>query len=95
MNKGNYRMKIKDGYILETIGEQKIAIALEVTPDKFSGMIKLNHVGAFLWELLMEDVEKDFLVKELTKKYDISDEIAGNDVKAFLDILEKNGILEK
>ena len=88
-------MKIKDGYILETIGDQKMVVSLDMTPDKFSGMIKLNNVAAFLWELLENETDEASVIKAMTEKYDVSEELATKDLKTFLVNLEKNGILEK
>ena len=88
-------MKIKDGYILETIGDQKMVVSLDMTPDKFSGMIKLNNVAAFLWELLENETDEASVIKAMTEKYDVSEELAAKDLKTFLENLEKNGILEK
>ena len=88
-------MKIKDGYILDSIGEQKIAVSIDDSNDKFSGIIKLNSVGAFLWELLLEETEEESLVKALTERYEISEDVAAKDAAVFLEKLEKNGILER
>lgn len=88
-------MKIKDGYILDAIGEQKIAVSLDNTKDKFSGMIKLNEVAAFLWEQLNQDTEEEKLVATLTQRYRVEEETARRDVKKFVEKLEHNGILEK
>ena len=88
-------MKIKEGYILDTIGEQKIAVSLDNAKDKFSGMIKLNEVAAFLWEQLSSDTDEETLVKALTQKYRVEEDTARKDVKKFVEKLDKNGILEK
>ena len=88
-------MKIKEGYILDTIGEQKIAISLDVSKNKFSGMIKLNEVAAFLWEQLEKDVDEDILVNALTQRYKVEESKARKDVKTFIEKLDKSGILEK
>lgn len=88
-------MKIKEGYILDSIGEQKVAISLEHSKDGFSGMIKLNPVAAFLWEQLSKETDEEALVKALTQKYDVDSKTAEKDIKAFVDKLEKNGILER
>ena len=87
-------MKIKDGYILDSIGEQKVAIALDTSASGFSGIVKLNKVGAFLWELLLNEIDKKDLVNAVTEKYDVAYETAEKDVTAFLKVLEDNGILE-
>lgn len=88
-------MKIKDGYILDTIGEQKVAVSLETAKDRFSGMIKLNPVAAFLWEKLSEEISEEALIKAVTEKYNVDSATAAKDIQAFIEKLAKNGILEK
>lgn len=88
-------MKIKDGYILDSIGEQKVAISLEDSKDRFSGMIKLNPVAAFLWEQLLEETDENALLNAVIKKYNVDSETAAKDIKVFVDKLDKNGILER
>lgn len=88
-------MKIKDGYILDTIGGQQMAVALDAADDKFVGMIKLNEVGAFLWKNLQEDIEEEQLVEAVTNQYEVSVEKASADIKKFIATLAEKGILEK
>ena len=64
-------MKIKEGYILDEIGDQKVAISLKCGENDFSEMIKLNEIGAFLWEKLSEEIEEEKLVEAVTEAYDI------------------------
>lgn len=88
-------MKIKDGYILDTIGGQPVAVSISYGEDRFSGMVKLNAAGAFLWDLLAQDCEESALVQALTEKYEIDADTAAKDVKSFLVKLEEKGILEQ
>ena len=83
-------MKIKEGYILDEIGDQKVAISL-----KCGEMIKLNEIGAFLWEKLSEEIEEEKLVEAVTEAYDIDSATARKDIRSFTETLEKNGILER
>ncbi len=88
-------MKIKEGYILDMIGDQKIAVSIDASKDKFTGMIKLNEVAAFLWEQLNVHTDEDALIEALTQRYRVDEATARKDVKNFLEKLEKSGILEK
>lgn len=88
-------MKIKEGYILDTIGGQQVAVSISYAEDRFSGMVKLNAAGAYLWELLTQGCEEAGLVQALTEKYHIDAETAVKDVKVFLAKLEEKGILEQ
>lgn len=88
-------MKIKDGYILDVIGDQKIAVSIDASKDKFTGMIKLNEVAAFLWQQLSVPTDENALTEALTQRYQVDEATARKDVKNFLEKLEKSGILEK
>ena len=88
-------MKIKEGYILDEIGDQKVAISLKCGENDFSEMIKLNEIGAFLWEKQKENIEEEKMVKAVTEEYDIDSATARKDIRSFTETLEKNGILER
>ena len=80
-------MKIKEGYILDEIGDQKVAISLKCGENDFSEMIKLNEIGAFLWEKLSEDIEEEKLVEAVTEAYDIDSATARKDIRSFTEII--------
>lgn len=48
-------MKIKGDYLLDTIGGEKMAVPITVNDGGLAGLIRLNEVGAFLWEKLGSD----------------------------------------
>lgn len=76
-------MKIKEGYILDEIGDQKVAISLKCGENDFLEMIKLNEIGAFLWEKLSEDIEEEKLVEAVTEAYDIDSATARKDIRSY------------
>ena len=41
------------------------------------------------------EIDEAAMLKAMTEKYDVSEELARKDLKVFLENLEKNGILEK
>lgn len=88
-------MKIKKGFVLEKVGDSYLSCATGKLAKEFSGFVRLNETGAFLWNILSSgDVTKEEMVKKMTAEYDVSQEIALRDVEAFVLNLEKNGILE-
>ncbi len=87
-------MKIKKGFVLEKVGDSYLSCATGKLAKEFSGFVRLNETGAFLWNILSsEDVTKEEMVEKMTAEYDVSSEIALRDVEAFVLSLEKNGIL--
>lgn len=87
-------MKIKDGYLLRKIADSHIVIAVGDEAMDFNGIITLNEVGAFLWNLLTEDIPKERLLEELLKEYSIDEQTAKQDISEFLNKLLGMGLLE-
>ena len=88
-------MKIKKGFVLEKVGDSYLSCAVGKLASEFSGFVRLNETGAFLWNLLDgADLTVDEMVSKMTAEYDISEEIAKRDIENFTENLKKNGILE-
>lgn len=87
-------MKVRSGFKLMKVGVQNLVVAVDERAEEFNGMVRLNPTGAFLWELLEKEAEKEELVAALLSEYEIDKETAETDVDRFLSILTDNGILE-
>ncbi|MBQ3016827.1 MAG: PqqD family protein [Clostridia bacterium] len=88
-------MKIKKGFVLEKVGESYLACATGKLAREFSGLVKLNETGAFIWGLFANgDITLEVAADKMIAEYDISREIALRDIEAFAVNLKKNGILE-
>ena len=88
-------MKIKKGFVLEKVGDSYLACATGKLAREFSGLVKLNETGAYIWGLFANgDVSVDEAADKMISEYDISKEIAVKDIAAFAENLKKSGILE-
>ena len=87
-------MKIKKGFMLREVAGNYVVVAVGEASKKFNGVINLNESGAFLWKKLADRIEESQLVKELLNEYEVSEEIANNDVKTFVKKLKEADILE-
>ena len=88
-------MKIKKGFVLERVGDSYLACATGKLAREFSGFVRLNETGAFLWnQLAGGDMAEQELITALTAEYDVSADIAAKDVATFVANLLKNGIVE-
>ena len=58
-------MKIKSGFVLEKVGGGYLAVAVGARAREFSGLVRMNGTGAFLWNKLCE---ADMTVEELGMK---------------------------
>lgn len=86
-------MKIKDGFILREVAGSYLVVAVGARVKDFNGMINLNETGAFLWKLLEKGATEEEAVAELLKEYDVDEETAKADVKAFVSKLTEAGLL--
>lgn len=88
-------MKIKKGFVLEKVGDSYLACATGKLAREFSGLVKLNETGAFIWSVFAEaDVSADEAAEKVIAEFDISKDIALADINAFVENLKKNGIIE-
>lgn len=86
-------MKIKEGYMLRSLGGQDIVVTIGEASKAFHGMIKLNESGAFLWKSLENGSTREELEQALTQRYQISKEQAKADVNIFLDTIKETGCI--
>ena len=88
-------MKIKDGFVLTEAAGNSLVVAVGDMADKFSGYVKLNSTGAFIWQHIeKKNMSVDELAELIEKEYDVSIEIAKRDVAAFEATLSSAGIVE-
>ena len=87
-------MKIKQGFVLRTVGDNSIVIALGDKAKEFNAMISLNEVGAFLWRQLEKGADEQALVQALLGEYEVSEEIEKNDVSKFVQKLREEELLD-
>lgn len=86
-------MKIKEGFILRTVGTESVVAAVGEQSRNFNGIIRLNGTAKFLWELLQQETTEEKVVEALLERYDITKEQAEADVHKFVGKLKEAGIL--
>ena len=87
-------MKIKKGYILREVAGNYIVVAVWDAFKNFNGIINLNETGAFLWKRLEEGATEEQLKSALLNEYEVEEQIAENDIKAFISKLTEKGLLD-
>ncbi len=86
-------MKISEGYLLRTVAGKNIVVSIG-SDVNFSGMLTLNDTGVFFWNLLQENTTKEEMLTAVLKEYDVSSDIALQDIENFLTKLREVKILE-
>ena len=88
-------MKLKYNFVVRTVDGRPIAVAVGEDNAKFSGMIKLNDTGKFIFEMLADDVSENDITEKFLENYDVSADEAASAVGEFLDGLRRNGLLSE
>ena len=87
-------LKIKEGFIVREILDSYMAVPVGERTREVHGVIALNETGAFLWKLLEKDISEDKLIASMIKEYNLSEEIAKEDIKEYLYYLREKGWLD-
>ncbi len=85
--------KLKDGFVVRRIGMQIMAVPVGKQTSEIHGMIALTESAELLWDALKNGAEEEALVKIITDTYEVSEEVAAEDVKKFLEGLKEQGAL--
>lgn len=87
-------MKIKDGFILRSVSDAYVVVAVGEATKSFNGMITLNETGAFLWKALADGcADKAELVEKLLGEYEVDHALAEKDVDTFVKQLSEAKLL--
>ena len=85
-------MKIKDGLLLCKVGDSSVVMATGSTMH-LEGLTTVNETGEFIWSLLQDDTDEDAIVRAMCEEFDVDAQTAREDVRAFLQMLQKAGFL--
>jgi len=88
-------MELKDLFLLKSrfvsrvVGNDLILVPLTGHIAQMSEMFTLNNTARFIWEKTSVDTNESNMISMLTEEFDIDSETAGNDVKKFLQQIDK------
>lgn len=87
-------MKLKYNFITNEVADKIVAVAVGEDLEKFNGFIKMNGTGAFIFEMLKNDVTEDEIVEAILGNYeDVTEAQARETVKEFIKTLEESDVL--
>jgi hypothetical protein len=87
-------MKIKKGFVLKQVAGNFIVVPTGSLVKNFNGVVNLNQTGAFLWSKCQDEIDRDKLIEELIKEYEIDLETAKKGVDKFIETLKKEGFVD-
>ena len=80
-------------FCIRTIADEIVALPVGSNVMNFSGILSLNEVGQFLFELLREDQTEESLTDALVAEFEVDRDTAAADVGEFLETLRSNKLL--
>ncbi len=86
-------MMLKNKYILRSVADKTVAIAVENGNEKTDNVLTLNSTGAFIFAKINEGAEKDAVVTAFFDEYEVTREEAAEAVDSFIEGLNKAGLL--
>lgn len=87
-------MQVSKDYLLRTIAGETILIPSGAAAQKFKGLVTVNAIGAFIWDVLREPTDLDGLLERITAEYEVDAATARRDAEEFLSELRRIGALE-
>ena len=86
-------MKRNQDFLMQNVAGTMVVVPVGEAAVAFKGMLTLNAVGAYIWELLENEQTVQSLTKALVERYEVAAEVAQADVEAFLAKLQEAGAL--
>ena len=87
-------MKLKAKYIIRTVADKTVAIALEQGEGATDGVITLNETGAFIFSLINDGADFDTITEKFFDEYEVTKEEAVKAVENFVEYLKNADLLE-
>ncbi len=88
-------VKIKNGFLLREIAGTPVIIPVGERVIEFKGMLMPNETGSFIWKKLLSDITYDDLLSAILEEYDVDENMARDDLDAFLAEVRSIGAIEE
>ena len=86
-------MKIKKELVKRDVAGDIILVPVGKTVYDSNGLFVLNELGEFLWDRLETADSEEALLRAVLEEYEVTEEIAREDIRKFLARLRELGIL--
>ena len=88
-------MKLKYNFISNEVTDKIVAVAVGDDLQKFNGFIKMNDTGAYIFNMLKNEVTEEEIVAAMKKDYsDATEEEIRESVNEFVGKLKDADVLE-
>jgi hypothetical protein len=87
-------MKLKYNFVTNEVADKIVAVAVGEDLAKFNGFVKMNDVGAYIFNMLKNDVTAEDIVAAMKKDYaDTPEEEIVETVEGFIAQLKESDLL--
>lgn len=86
-------MRVVEGFHVRQILDEVIAVPTGDAGKVFSGIISLNEIGRFLFDVLRQEQTEETLVQAVLDEYEVDAGTARADVREFTERLRSAGLL--
>ena len=87
-------MKLKYNFVTNEVADKIVAVAVGEDLQQFNGFIKMNDIGAYIFNMLKNDVTEDEIVSAMQKDYeDATEEEIRETVGDFVGKLKEADVL--
>ena len=87
-------MKLKYNFVTNEVADKIVAVAVGDDLQQFNGFIKMNDIGAYIFNKLKNDVTEDEIVSAMQKDYeDATEEEIRETVGEFVGKLKEADVL--
>lgn len=88
-------MKLHNGFITYSTGEEQIMVAAGNASAVFRGMVRSNETAAYIIDCLKEEISREALLNKLCARYDAPAEVIDRDLEQVLESLRRIGALDE
>ena len=86
-------MHLKYYFELVELGDEIVAVPVGNDAHECGGIITLNEVSAYIFELLKEDITEEAIVRAIRMKYSAPESVVLKDVKRIIKNINDDGLL--
>ena len=87
-------MRIKKKFVLREIAGEFVLVPVGEAARELNGIVTVNELGAFLWNLLQEEQTEQTLLNAVLDAYAVEEERARQDIRGFLQLLRDNHLMD-
>lgn len=88
-------MKLKYNFVTNKVADKTVAVAVGEDAEKFGGFIKMNDTGAYIFNMLKNDVTEGEIAAAMEKEYEGVDSAELlKTVKEFIGKLKESDVIE-